>query len=205
LWEELLMKKRHFAELLLDVKLHGPADRFRGRRPFSPDIAATHAVLFDSRYKKREKIRAYREWLEHGQPCVFGKVAAKNKNVFICLLEESDVLRMRHGDEDLRATIQDYRQAWKRHALDGLSSSFLILLVSRSLVEKEPSADLKEVCRRLMELYMELDRIDDDAFHGQREYVFLRQHVDGKTRLLEQHLANVPSLLVAHHGPVSRP
>ena len=113
-------------------------------------------------------------------------MAAKNKNVFICLLEENEILRMRRGDDDVRETIQEYRQAWKRHALEGLSSSFLILLVSPSLVEQEPNLALKEVCRRLMELYMELDRIDDDAFHGQREYVFLRQTLgDGKTRLLQ--------------------
>jgi hypothetical protein len=112
------------AELLLDARFRGASDRLRGRHPFSPDIVATNAVLFNRQFTKRQKIRAYRQWLETNQPCVFGKIAAKNKNVFICLIEEHEILAMRRGDDDVRDTIQDCRQAWKRHALDGLSSSF---------------------------------------------------------------------------------
>src|SRR5580698_3485574 len=127
----------------------------------STDIVATNAVLFNPQYTKRQKIRAYRQWLETNQPCVFGKIAAKNKNVFICLLEEHEILAMRRGDDDVRDTIQDCRQAWKRHALDGLSSSFLLVLVSPSLVDKEPDDRLKEIARRLLELYMEVRPIPD--------------------------------------------
>jgi hypothetical protein len=36
----------------------------------------------------------------------------------VCLLEEREILSMRNGDQDLRDTIQDHRQVWKRHALD---------------------------------------------------------------------------------------
>jgi Phage integrase family len=32
----------------------------------------------------------------------FGKVAAKNKNVFVCLLDEDEIICMRQGDLDLR-------------------------------------------------------------------------------------------------------
>ena len=103
-----------------------------------------------------------------------GRVAAKNKFVFICLLEEHEIIRMRRGDEDLRGTIQDYRQAWKRYALDGLSSSFVLVLISPALTERSPGEQLKEICRRLLELYMEVDRVDDDTILPQREYVFLR-------------------------------
>jgi hypothetical protein len=181
--------------LLLGLKFHGTVDRFRSKRAFSSDIAAVNAVLFSDRYKKREKIRVYREWLERGQPCVFGKVAAKNKNVFICLLEEREILGMRRGDDDLRDTIQEYRQAWKRHALEGLSSSFLIVLVSPAVVDKEPNHELKELCRRLMELYMELEHIEDDAFHGQREFLYLRTVLEKKTRLLK--FSTLPNVFCA--------
>ncbi len=178
--------KSHLAEMLLDIKFRGPADRFRNKHPFSEDIEATQAILFNSRYDKRRKISAYRRWLETNQPCVFGRVAAKNKNVFICLLEEHEILRMKKGDADLRETIQDHRQVWKRYALEGLSSSFLILLLSRSLVNKEPGDRLKEICRRLLELYMEIDRIDDNTFRTQREYVFLRKsQTGGESKLLK--------------------
>ena len=166
---------QHLAEMLLDLKYHGRGDSFRKRRPFSESVEAVHAILFNSRYNKPRKITAYRKWLETEQPCVFGRVAAKQKRVFICLIEEQEVLRMERGDEDLRDTIQDYRQVWKRHAFEGLSSSFVVLFTSRTLTTKEPADQLKEICRRLLELYMEVSPIPDDTVLGQREYVFLRR------------------------------
>jgi hypothetical protein len=188
--------KEHLVELLLDSKLRGRTDVMRRKRPFSEDIEATHSILFNSRYGKPKKIAAYRRWLETNQPCVFGRVAARNQNVFICLLEEQDILRMKRGDPDLRDTIQDYRQAWKRYALEGLSSSFLVLLVSRSLVDKEPRDGLKQICRRLLELYMEVDSIEDDSILKQREYVFLRcQSTDETTRILK--FSTLPNIFCA--------
>jgi hypothetical protein len=165
----------HLTELLLDLKYRGKEDSFRKRHPFAESVEAVHAILFNPKYTKRRKIAAYRKWLETEQPCVFGKVAAKQKMVFICLIEEHEVLRMERGDLDLRDTIQDYRQLWKRHALEGLSSSFLVLFTSRALITKEPDERLKEICRRLLELYMEVSPIPDDTILTQREYVFLRR------------------------------
>jgi hypothetical protein len=166
--------KSQMAEMLLDIKFHGDRDAFRAKRPFSEDIEAAHSILFNPRYDKWKKLNIYRKWVANGQPCLFGKAAAKTKSVFICLLEEHEILRMKKGDEDLRDTIQDNRQAWKRYALEGSHSSFMVLLLSQSLVNKEPSDKLKEICRRLLELYMEVDRIEDDTIVPQREYVFLR-------------------------------
>src|SRR5450631_4266727 len=91
----------HLAEILLHSRLHGAADSFRSKRPFSPDMEAVHAVLFNPKYKRQAKILAYRAWLEKNQPCVFGKTAATNKNVYICLLEEHEILRMTRGDTDV--------------------------------------------------------------------------------------------------------
>jgi hypothetical protein len=166
--------KKHLAELLLEARLHGPIDRFRSRRPFSADVEAVHAVLFSPRYDRQAKIRAYRKWLETNQPCVFGRIAAANRNVFICLVEEDEVLRMRRGDEDVMDTLQDHRQVWKRLALEGTTSSFVILLLSKTLPTREPNGALKEACRRLLELYLQVP-IPDDSFHTEGEYVFLRR------------------------------
>jgi hypothetical protein len=188
--------KQQLAEMLLDLKFRGPEDAFRKRRPFSEDMEAAQAILFNPRYGRLRKISAYRRWLELNQPCVFGRVAAKNRNLFICLLEEHEILRMKRGDEDLNDTIQDHRQVWKRYALEGLSSSFVILLISRSLVGKEPGPQLKEISRRLLELYMELDHIDDDTFHTQREYVFLKKaQTAADTKLLK--FSTLPNVFCA--------
>ena len=164
----------HLAELLLNMRLHGARDSMRARRPFLPDIEAVHAVLFSPQYDRQAKIRTYRSWFEKNQPCVFGKTAATNKNIYICLLEEHEILRMRRGDPDVVDTLQDHRQVWKRLALEGLSSSFVILLTSPHLVTREPNEALKEICRRLMEFYMQI-AVADDTFHTEREYVFLRR------------------------------
>jgi hypothetical protein len=146
----------------------------RSRRPFSPDVEAVHSVLFNPRYDRQVKIKAYRAWLEKNQPCVFGKTAATNKNIYVCLLEEHEVLRMERGDADVEETLQDSRQVFKRLALEGQVSSFVILLTSKHLTTREPDGALKEICRRLMELYMQVP-VPDDTFHTEREYVYLRR------------------------------
>src|SRR2546423_4615119 len=109
--------KQHLAEILLDIRLHPKPDKLRKSRRFSPDMQAAHAILLNADNTNTQKMNAYRAWLTKNQPCIFGRLAATHKKVFICLLEENDILGMRKGDEDVRDTIQDYRQLWKRYAL----------------------------------------------------------------------------------------
>jgi hypothetical protein len=137
-------------------------------------MEAIHAVLFNPKYDRQVKIKAYRAWLEKNQPCVFGRTAATNKNVYICLLEEHEIMRMQRGDPDVMDTLQDHRQVFKRLALEGLVSSFVILLTNRHLITREPNSSLKDICRRLIELYMQVS-VPDDTYHTEREYVFLRR------------------------------
>ncbi len=170
----MITARPQLSELLLESRFHQPSDRMRARLPFSPDIEATQSILFNRTYDKQVKIRAYRQWLERNQPCMFGKAAATNKKVYICLLEEDEILRMSRGDADVEDSVQDHRQVWKRLALEGRVSSFVILLTSRHLVYKEPNAALKEICRRLIELYIQIP-VRDDTFRTEREYVFLRK------------------------------
>jgi len=171
--------KQHAAELLLDIRLRPTPDKLRKTRRFSQDMQSTHAILLNSQNTKTQKINAYRGWLTKSQPCIFGRLAATQRRVFICLLEENEILGMRRGDDDLRDTIQDYRQLWKRYALEGLSSSLVIAVIGESLVREAPDERLKEFCRRLLELYMEIPHIPDDTIVPQREYVFLRMASTG--------------------------
>jgi hypothetical protein len=166
--------KKHAAELLLDVRLHPKRDKLRSTRRFSQDMQAAQAVLLNPKNTRTQKINAYRAWLIKNQPCVFGRLAATQKRVFICMLEENEILGMRKGDEDLRDTIQDYRQLWKRYALEGRHSSFLLAVIGESIMTEAPGERLKEFCRRLLELYMDVPNIRDDTIVAQREYVFLK-------------------------------
>src|SRR5260370_8919084 len=187
--------KRQLAELLLDIRLHPKPDKLRKSRRFSQDMQAAHAILLNSENTKTQKIKAYRGWITKNQACIFGRLAANQKRVFICLLEENDILGMRKGDLDVRDTIQDYRQLWKRSALEGLSSSFLIAVVGESLVSEEPGERLKEFCRRLLELYMEVPEVPDDTIVPQREYVFLRMADAAKSKFLK--FATLPNVFCA--------
>jgi hypothetical protein len=166
--------KQQAAEILLDIRLHPKHDKLRKRRGFSADMQSTHALLLNPKNTKTQKINAYRAWLSKNQPCIFGKAAASQKRVFICLLEENEILCMRKGDDDLRDTIQDYRQLWKRYALEGRHSSFVLAVIGESLANETPGERLKEFCRRLLELYMEIPEVPDDTIIQQREYVFLK-------------------------------
>ena len=104
----------HFAELLLAAKLRTKRDAMRSRTDFSDDIQQVNSILHNPKAKKASKLTAYREWLRKHQPCVFGRAAATNKQVFICLLDEEQILLMKRGDEDIRDTIRDHRSVWKR-------------------------------------------------------------------------------------------
>ena len=162
----------HFAELLLAMKLRGVRDPLRSRSGFSDDIQQVNVLLQNARVPRLRKIAAYRDWLKTEQPCVFGKSAAGKRQVFICLIDEREILSMRTGDYDLRDTIEDHRRVWKRHALHGLSSSFVIVVVSPTLCMVPPGPELKEACRRLMDLYVGAS-VPDDTILPQHEYVYL--------------------------------
>lgn len=81
--------RAHLSELLLESRLHQPVDGMRSRQPFSPDMEAAHAILFNTKYDRQAKIRAYRSWIEKNQPCVFGRTAATNKSIYIYLFRRA--------------------------------------------------------------------------------------------------------------------
>ncbi len=184
----------HLAELLLAAKLRGERDSFRARRDFSEDIQQVHAILFNRKARKLSKIAAYREWLKKNQPCVFGRAGATKKQVFTCMLDEHEILNMRRGDEDLRDTIRDHQRVWKRRALHGLSSSFVIVLNSPALAHLAPGPELKEICRRFMELYIGAD-VEDDTIISRHEFVYLAQEDAGKLSYLR--FATLPNIFCA--------
>ena len=189
-------QRKHFAEMLLSLKLHGKKDPLHTGDDgfFSDDIAETNAILHDPKRPKEKKRAAFNRWLSESQPCMFGKTAATNNRVFTCLIDESEILSMNNGDEDLRDTIVDHQKVWRRHALHGLSSSFVILLCSQSIAEVEPSSELKELCRRLMELYLNCD-VEDNQILQHEEWAYLAKG-KGKSQTLLR-FATLPNIFCA--------
>ena len=153
--------------------------KLRKTRRFSQDMQATHAILLNSQNPKTQKINAYRAWFIKNQPCVFGRLAATQKRVFICLLEENEILGMRKGDKDLRDTIQDYRQLWEAVRPRGITPVVVIAVIGESLVTETPGERLKEVLPSAPEAVHGNPHIPDDTIVTQREYVFLRMASTG--------------------------
>jgi len=83
--------KKHLAELLLESSLHGPADRFRSRTGFSPDIEAAQAILFSSKYDRQAKDPKLSE-LAGEQPalCVRSSSCEKQERLHLSLGAERD-------------------------------------------------------------------------------------------------------------------
>lgn len=189
-------QRKHFAELLLSLRLHGESDPIRKGKNggFSHDIRQTNEILHDPDVKNIHKVKAYRDWLTEGQPCVFGKSAANKRQVYVCVLDEDEVLRMKSGDEDLKATIDDHRRVWKRYALHGLNSSFVIVICSAAIAKVKPCPELKELSRRLMELYLDTD-VQDDEIVTEHEWVYLRKMTGGNEELLR--FATLPNIFCA--------
>jgi hypothetical protein len=54
-----------------------------GDRPFSQGVALCHEVLFDNQRSRREKADALAAWLAEFQPCLFGRMEARQRRLAI--------------------------------------------------------------------------------------------------------------------------
>jgi hypothetical protein len=100
-------------------------DPWRDSQPFSADLSEVHRTLFDAKAKATARADAIREWLRSEQPCLFGRMAAKEQ-IQVCTLTERDLYL---GEDYLRNLIAEYRLTWKRHGSLGEQHGFIILLV----------------------------------------------------------------------------
>jgi hypothetical protein len=148
-----------------------PQDRWRESNPFSPDMQACHNVLFRAGSSRGEMAMALGNWLADEQPCLFGRMEARQHRLAYCLLTENDLER---GDDHVRMRIQEDRDAWKRRAMGGGSHGFIILAISPRIARAAVGPELQRLACHLCDLYLgqnELDRIllDDLVLEIQTE------------------------------------
>src|SRR5690554_4481603 len=99
-------------------------DPWRQEHPFSEPMRACQNVLFRAGASRAEKEQALNNWLSSTeQPCLFGRMEARQGRIAYCLLTEND---FQQGDDHVRARIQEDRYAWKQRAFDGRSHGFII-------------------------------------------------------------------------------
>lgn len=132
-------------------------DPWRATHRFSPDVAECHDVLFDAARSRAEKIAALTVWLAEMQPCLFGRMEARQNRLALCLLTENDLER---SDQEIRAKMQRERTDWKRLALAGDSHGFLLVAVSETIATARPNQVLHELAQRLCERYIGVDESD---------------------------------------------
>ncbi len=150
-----------------------PQDPWRESHPFSADVQTCHDVLFRAGSSRAEMAAALDSWLAPEQPCLFGRMEAKQHRLAYCLLTENDLER---GDDHVRARIQEDRDVWKRRATGGESHGFIILAISVMIARASVGPELQRLARHLCDLYLgqdELDRIllDDLLLKIQTETV----------------------------------
>lgn len=135
-------------------------DPWRIDNAFSDDMTKCHEVLFDVSKSRQEKVLALSDWLAENQPCLFGRIEAKQRRLPICLVTENDLVR---SDQELRATIARHRTDWKRQAITGGSHGFLIAVVSKQVAFARSGGQdgvLHRLASRLCELYLSLNDSD---------------------------------------------
>jgi hypothetical protein len=144
---------RMIGDLIEDL----PQDPWRASHRFSPDMQACHDVLFRAGSTRAEMAESLDEWLASEQPCLFGRMEAKQNRLSYSLLTENDLER---GDDHVRSRIQEDRDAWKRRARVGESHGFIILAISPRIARAAIGPELLRLARHLCDLYLGQDDPD---------------------------------------------
>lgn len=122
-------------------------DTWRQQVGFSREMSDVQDRLYDDCNDANALLSG---WIQKFQPCLFGRVAAKLNLLRFCVLRENDLER----DERVSHLIQAARLRWKKEAIEGKASGFLVVLVSRRIAEAIPNEAVARIARRLCSLYL---------------------------------------------------
>src|SRR5579859_1524064 len=152
------MQQQTLAELLSFLK----PDSWREANGFSLDIAPVNEALWAAQSVPEAEL-LLRQWLSAHQPCLFGRVAAKENAITFCILTETDIVE--HDDLWVREYIQKSRLAWLRAGFEGHSSGFVIAVISRAVAHAQPGSGALEFSRKLYSLYLLREDIGIDTIY----------------------------------------
>ena len=136
--------------------LHEDAWRKKRRNDFTKDMKSVHSVLFHPFATPEQRNQVIARWMQHWQPCLFGRIAAAKKWLHYCILTQDDFLR---SDKKIAERIKAEVLAWKRRSVrpgDGFSEpahGFLLMAVSQRLALAAPDQNLKAFAEKLRELW----------------------------------------------------
>jgi hypothetical protein len=142
------------------------SDSVRQTLPFSNDLRAASSDIWAAK-DDADAAQALRTWLTSHQPCLFGRIAAKNNLLSYCIVSETDLAR---GDDWVFGKIQNARLGWRQEAVRGEKHGFILLLASERLAGAMPSDSLAQVALRFGTLYLE-EELSADRVH--LEHLFM--------------------------------
>lgn len=137
-------------------------DPWRRKTGFSPDVEEANLILFDPARRRVELEACLNSWLGEYQPCLFGRMAAKSEALGLCILTPADLGRT---DEQIHDKIQESRLEWRRAALAGEKSGFIILAVSEAIAHAIPDRNTLRLAQRLTQLYLNKEIHPDLLYH----------------------------------------
>lgn len=151
-------------------RLAGERDPWRDDNRFSDDMVECHRILFDAASSRDEMAEALAAWLGDRQPCLFGRMEARQRRLAFCILTENDLER---SDQEIRATIHRERADWRDRARTGATHGFLIVAVAERIAYARPCPALQELAMTLCRLY--LDRDEPDTIHHDELILEIRE------------------------------
>lgn len=160
-------------------------DPWRDMTPFSQELEACNRLIFAAG-EDRAAIRcALNDWLRRHQPCLFGRLAARQELLGYCILSEADLSR---SDEAICEQIQEARTHWTAEGFAGKKSGFIVLAVSPRLARAVPDRNLRALAEQLCSLYLiEPPEISVDSVY--HDAIFLEK--PGSARMTWKWLAGV--------------
>src|SRR5262249_42521177 len=130
---------------------------------FSSDMVTTSSALLYPHMTDFERKVVMDTWLgsSKGQPCLFGRIAAKADGIEYCFIEDRDFLE---SDERVRKKIADARRLWKQRAFRGVPvSGFMLVVLSLKVMTAVADAALQEFATRVQELVEWSSTIDPEG------------------------------------------
>jgi len=145
-------------------------DPWRVEHGFSDETAQALDLTLNFKVgKEREAEAVLNDWIRRYQPCLFGRIAAKEAAITYCLVSEDELC----GSEvELASHIQEARLRWTRAGFAGKSSNFIIAVLSRKLAQAVPDETVTAIALRLCSRYLQ-EHIESDRIYLDR--IWLRQ------------------------------
>ena len=136
-----------------------------GDHDFGDDINKIHSKLLNT-VDNHERHEMLLTWLSRYQPCMFGRLGAKEAKGIsydITIITSADLAK---GSVFLEDKIRKARHTWKDRAAEGLSSGFLVYFCVKEIAFCRPGKEMLHLCKILCDLYLtEFRSVEADTIY----------------------------------------